>query len=90
MNMPVIRIYGTTWCGDCIRTRSYLLRHQIAFEWIDIDRDKEGEKYVIQINKGMRSVPTILFPDGSILVEPTNSEIEVKLTKFRKESGNGR
>lgn len=90
MNMPAIRIYGTNWCGDCIRTRSYLLRHHITFEWIDIDRDKEGEKFVIQTNKGMRSVPTIVFPDGTILVEPSNNEIEVKLAEFRKESGNGR
>jgi mycoredoxin len=85
VNIPVIKIYGTTWCSDCIRTRSYFLRHHIAFEWIDIDRDKEGEKFVIQINKGMRSVPTIILPDGSVLVEPSNHEIEVKLAEFRKE-----
>lgn len=74
-----ITVYGTKWCGDCRRARRLLDQHQIDYEWIDIDRDKDGERYVIESNRGYRSVPTILFPDGSRLVEPSTLELAKKL-----------
>ena len=74
-----IIIYGTWWCGDCLRTRRFFDRNQINYKWIDIDKDKLGEEFVIKTNNGMRSVPTILFNDGSTLTEPTEAEIELKL-----------
>jgi hypothetical protein len=46
---------------------------------VDIDIDESGEEFVLSTNKGMRSVPTILFEDGSILVEPTDTELQYKL-----------
>jgi mycoredoxin len=75
-----IIVYGTDWCGDCIRTRRFLKRNNIPFEWINIDKDPQAEKFVRETNRGMRSVPTIVFPDGSILVEPSNTELEGKLS----------
>jgi len=74
-----IIIYGTTWCGDCRRARNFLDKHQIAYQFINIDTDKEAEQFVLKVNKGMRSVPTIVFEDGSILVEPTNQALATKL-----------
>lgn len=74
-----IIIYGTTWCGDCRRARNFLDRHRIAYQFINIDTDKEAEQFVLQVNKGMRSVPTIVFEDGSILVEPSNQALAMKL-----------
>ena len=75
---PKITIYGTNWCGDCIRTRRFLDGHGISYEFINIDHDKDGENFVKTTNHGMRSVPTILFEDGSILVEPSTSQLEQK------------
>ena len=75
-----ITVYGTTWCWDCTRARKVLDRHQIEFEFINIDKDKGAEEFVLKTNRGMRSVPTIVFPDGSILVEPSNAELEGKLS----------
>lgn len=72
-------IYGTEWCGDCYRARRILEANQIAFEWLDIDLDQAGEKYVLKINNGMRSVPTIVFVDGSVLVEPSNTQLREKI-----------
>jgi hypothetical protein len=46
---------------------------------VNIDNDPQGEKYVLTANKGMRSVPTIVFQDGSILVEPSNAQLAQKL-----------
>lgn len=76
--LPLI-IYGTDWCGDCRRTRKFLTEHQIPFQLINIDQDKQAEKFVRSVNRGNRSVPTIVFPDGSILVEPSNGQLAQKL-----------
>ena len=74
-----IIIYGTTWCWDCRRARRYLDQNQVAYEWIDIDKNQEAEAYVKKVNRGNRSVPTILFADKSILVEPSNDQLAEKL-----------
>ena len=71
-----IRVYGTWWCGDCRRVRRYFDRNQIRYSWVDIDKDQSGEAFVLDTNHGMRSVPTIVFSDGSILVEPSERELE--------------
>ena len=74
-----IIVYGTTWCGDCRRAVAALDRYQVDYRFINIDYDKAAEKMVIEHNRGFRSVPTILFPDGSILVEPSSNLILSKL-----------
>ena len=62
-----------------MRSRRYLERNSIEYDWIDIDQDHQGELFVMKVNHGMRSVPTILLPDGSILVEPSNEELKSRL-----------
>jgi len=79
MNGDKIQVYGTTWCPDCVRAKQVLVRHSVPYEWIDISDNAEARAYVEKVNRGNRSVPTIVFPDGSILVEPSNSELEKKL-----------
>ena len=74
-----IIIYGTEWCGDCRRARRFLDQHKIPYQWINIDRDREAERFVLATNGGMRSVPTIVFPDKSILVEPASYLLAQKL-----------
>lgn len=72
----VIKIYTTTWCGDCKRTKVWLNDHKVVYEEINIEKDEEAMKYVQKVNHGMNSVPTILFPDGSTITEPSNQELE--------------
>jgi mycoredoxin len=74
-----IIVYGTDWCGDCFRTRQFLKKHSISFTFMNIDHDKQAEQLVLKTNRGMRSVPTIIFEDGSVLVEPSNRELAAKL-----------
>jgi mycoredoxin len=74
-----IIIYGTEWCGDCRRARRLLDQHNIPYQLINIDRDREAEQFVLKTNGGMRSVPTIVFPDHSILVEPSSYRLAEKL-----------
>ncbi len=74
-----ILFYGTTWCGLCRRTRHFLDRHNIPYFWRDIDRDPEAAAFVESVNRGMRSVPTLVWPDGSRLVEPGMKELAARL-----------
>lgn len=74
-----ITIYGAYWCPDCRRSKQFLGEHQIPYKWVDIEQDRAGEEYVLQKNSGKRIIPTIEFEDGSILVEPSNAELAVKL-----------
>ena len=82
-----IIVYGTTWCPDCHRAKQVLDKHHIAYTWINIEDDPVAADIVVKINQGNRSVPTILFPDGSVLVEPGNSELEKKLAESAGDPG---
>jgi mycoredoxin len=72
-------VYATTWCTQSRNTRAFLDLHQVDYEFIDIDQDKAGEAFVLKTNSGYRSVPTLLFPDGTTLTEPSQSELASKL-----------
>jgi len=74
-----ITVYATAWCSDCHRAKRVLDSHGARYRWIDVEQDPQATAEVLRINRGLRSVPTILFPDGSILVEPSDSELEAKL-----------
>ncbi len=75
----LIKVYGTKWCPDCLRTKQVLAKKKVAYEWIDIEEDAASAEYVEKVNRGYKSVPTIVFPDGSVLVEPSNAVLENRL-----------
>jgi thioredoxin reductase (NADPH) len=74
-----IRMYGANWCPDCRRAKAFFGEQRVHYDYIDVDRHPEAIADVERINNGMRSIPTIIFPDGSILVEPSNTELARKL-----------
>jgi len=74
-----LKLYGTSWCGGSRRVRLLLDTHSIPYQWIDIDADPEAGKYLETLNNGFRSVPTLVWPDGSKLVEPSNDKVAEKL-----------
>ena len=78
-----IIVYGTHWCGDCVRAKRILDESQIAYNWINIDQVPDANQYVMRVNSGKRIIPTILFPDGSILVEPSDEQLYEKLSLER-------
>lgn len=75
-----IMMYSTNWCPDCRRAKLVMRRLGVEFTEIDVDRDEEGYRIVLEHNGGKRVVPTIFFPDGSVLVEPSNHALVEKLT----------
>jgi len=74
-----IILYGAHWCPDCRQSKQFLGENQIPYEWVDIEKNKAGENFVVEKNNGKRIIPTIVFPDGSFLVEPSNAELATKL-----------
>ncbi len=74
-----ITVYGAYWCPDCRRSKMFLGEHQIPYNWIDIEADAVAERFVIEKNNGKRIIPTIVFKDGSFLVEPSNAQLAAKL-----------
>lgn len=74
-----ITVFGAHWCPDCRRSKQFLGEHQIPYRWKDIEDDKAAERFVIEKNNGKRIIPTIVFEDGSFLVEPTNAQLADKL-----------
>ncbi|MGC8489353.1 MAG: glutaredoxin domain-containing protein [Clostridia bacterium] len=77
--MADITVYGTSWCPDCHRSKAVLGSYGIGFEWIDIDEDKAGLDFVQSIQNGGRTIPMIVFSDGSYLFEPSDEELANKL-----------
>jgi len=80
-----ITVYGVKWCPDCRNSRAIFDETSIPYVWIDIDENKLGEKFVLATNRGNRSVPTIIFPDGSVLVEPDSGHLRQTLKAYRAE-----
>ncbi|MDP2994316.1 MAG: glutaredoxin domain-containing protein [Anaerolineales bacterium] len=79
METDKIILYGTTWCGGTRRCRLLLDRYGIPYQWVDIDQDEQAGKLVESLNRGYRSIPTVVWPDGSKLTEPTEEELAKKL-----------
>ena len=74
-----IVMYTTEYCGDCMRAKHFFEANNIPYIHVRLEGDKEATEFVVKVNNGYRSVPTIVFPDGSILVEPNSEELKQKL-----------
>lgn len=77
-----IVMYATAWCGDCRRAKRVFAALNVPYRYVDIEEDEDAADLVVRINHGARSVPTIVFHDGSVLVEPSNAVLEAKLAEF--------
>ena len=74
-----ITVYGAPWCPDCTRAKQFLGEQRLQYNWIDIDKDEGARAYVQRVNEGRQIIPTIIFADGSVLIEPSNAELAAKL-----------
>jgi mycoredoxin len=71
-----IVMYTTEYCSDCLRVKKFFEENNVPYERIGLEGNPEATEFVIKINNGFRSVPTIVFPDGSILVEPSWEDLK--------------
>lgn len=81
-NRPQIKMYTTTWCPDCWRAKKIMDSMEVSYVEINITEDADAVDLVEKLNNGNRSVPTILFPDGSVLTEPSTTQLVGKINSL--------
>jgi thioredoxin reductase (NADPH) len=77
--MSEITVYGAPWCPDCKRSKQFLAQHRVAYRWVDVDQDPEALSFVESLQKGGRTIPTVVFGEGDYLLEPSDEELARKL-----------
>ena len=82
MSESRITMYGADWCGDCRRSKRYLDEHNVAYTYIDVEADLSAADKVVEINGGAKSIPVIVFDDGTHLTEPSDIALEAKLEEL--------
>ena len=80
MSENAVVMYGTSWCGDCRRTKKVLEERGVDYAWVDVEK-KGARKEMLRLNGGDRRVATILFSDGGVLVDPTIPQLNERLDK---------
>ena len=81
-NQSGIIMYSTQWCGDCVRSKALLNKLNIDFNEINVDVNQEANEYIKSLQVNQRRIPTIVFDDGSFLVEPSDIDLENKLKEL--------
>ncbi|MFL6051323.1 MAG: mycoredoxin [Actinoallomurus sp.] len=82
MTAPVtgeLTMYTTTWCGFCRRLKTQLAREGIHMVEVDIERDPAAAEFVMSVNGGNQTVPTVVFPDGTAVANPSAKEVKARL-----------
>ncbi|GAA2755601.1 mycoredoxin [Actinopolymorpha rutila] len=75
-----ITMYSTPWCGYCRRLKGQLERAGITYTEVDIEQQPEAAELVMKVNGGNQTVPTVVFPDGSALTNPSLAQVQERLT----------
>jgi mycoredoxin len=74
-----VTMYSTPWCGYCKRLKAQMNREAIVFAEVDIERDPKAAEFVMSVNGGNQTVPTLLFADGTALTNPSLAQVKEKL-----------
>lgn len=77
-----LTMYTTPWCGFCRRLKSQLARDGIELTEVDIERDPSAADYVMSVNGGNQTVPTIVFPDGGVMVNPSAAQVKDRIAQL--------
>ena len=74
-----VTMYTTPWCGYCVRLKKLLQREGISYAEVDIEQEPQAADLVMQVNGGNRTVPTLVFADGSALTNPSIDQVKAQL-----------
>ncbi len=77
--MAQVTMYGADWCGDCRRSKRFMEENNVAYNYIDVEADLTAADKVVEINGGAKSIPVIVFEDGTHLTEPSDNDLKAKL-----------
>ncbi len=75
----LMTIYSTQWCGYCHRLMKQLDREGVGYDVVDIELDPQAADYVMSVNGGNQTVPTVVFPDGTALTNPSLAQVKAQL-----------
>jgi mycoredoxin len=75
-------MYTTQWCAFCKRLKSQLARDGITMTEVDIERDPVAADYVMSVNGGNQTVPTLVFADGSVMVNPSAAQVKKRMAEL--------
>jgi mycoredoxin len=76
-------MYSADWCGDCRRSKRLMDSLNVEYTIIDVEADPSASEKVIEINGGQRSIPVIVFPDGTHMTEPSDNDLKAKLEALK-------
>ncbi len=79
MSSPQVTMYTTSWCGYCVRLKRHLKNEGIDFAEVNIESDPAAADLVAKANGGNQTVPTLIFPDGTALTNPTIEQVRAQL-----------
>ena len=79
----IITMYSADWCGDCRRSKRLMDSLNVQYTIIDVEADPSASEKVIEINGGQRSIPVIVFPDGTHMTEPSDNDLKAKLEALK-------
>jgi mycoredoxin len=82
MSAPAVTMYTTNWCGYCMRLKKLMQREGIDFAEVNIEVDEGAADVVMQANGGNRTVPTLVFADGSALTNPSIDQVKTQLAQL--------
>jgi glutaredoxin len=74
-------VYGASWCPDVKRSRALLDAEDVEYDYVDVEADAAAEALVRELQGGPRRIPTIVFGDGTHLVEPSDDELSARLSR---------
>jgi mycoredoxin len=77
-----VTMYTTTWCGFCRRLKAQLARAGVEVKEVDIEQDPAAADFVMSVNGGNQTVPTLLFADGSTMINPSAAQVQARLTEL--------
>jgi len=74
-----VTMYTTSWCGYCVRLKKMMQREGIEFAEVNIETDESAADLVMRANGGNRTVPTLVFADGTALTNPSIDQVKAQL-----------
>lgn len=74
-------MYGADWCGDCRTAKRWFERNGVDYTWIDLVEQPDKIAEVIRYNAGRKSIPVVVYPDGTHLTEPTDEQLDAKYAR---------
>ncbi|CCH77389.1 putative enzyme [Nostocoides japonicum T1-X7] len=74
-----VTMFTTSWCGYCRRLKAQMDREGVAYSEVNIEETPDAADFVMTVNGGNQTVPTLLFPDGSVATNPSINEVKKRL-----------